>query len=104
MLAGGDADCSGWSFAQFAQRRQLGVDFVEARRNDGEKPLAGLSWRDAAGRAGQEANAEARFQRANGVAERRLRHAELSRRIGEVSLPCRRNEGDDVVEGAFRYS
>jgi len=70
VLAGGDADCPGWSFTQFAQRRQFGVDFVEARRNDREKPLACFGRRDAAGRAGQEANAQVRLQRPNGVAER----------------------------------
>jgi len=30
--------------------------------------------------------------------------AELRRRLGEVSLPRHSDEGDDVVEGAFRHS
>ena len=54
VLAGGDPDGAGGLLAQLAQRRQLGVDLVEARTDAAKQALAGLGRGHAAGRAGQQ--------------------------------------------------
>jgi hypothetical protein len=48
--------------------------------------------------AGQQADAEARFQLAHGVAERRLRQPQLGRGARETAFARHGQEGDQVVE------
>ena len=87
VLAGRDADGAGGLLAQLAQRGELGVDLVEPRADGAEQALARLGRRDAARGAGQQPQAEPLLQPADGVAQRRLRDAELRR--GPVKLRSR---------------
>jgi hypothetical protein len=63
-----------------------------------ERALAGLGRRDAAGRAGQQPEAKPRLEPADGLAQRRLRDAELRSGTGEAPLPSHGEEGHDVVK------
>ena len=104
MLAGRDADGAGGLLAQLAQRGQLGVDLVEPRADGPQQALAGLGRRDAARGAGQQPEPEPLFESADGVAERRLRNAELRGGPGEAPLLRHGEEGQEVVDvlrGAF---
>jgi hypothetical protein len=65
-----------------------------------EEPLAGFGRRDAPGGPGQEPHAEPRFERADGVAQRRLRDAELGCGFGEAFLAPNGDEGHEVIEMA----
>jgi hypothetical protein len=71
---------------QVAHRRDLSVDLFEARADGLEEAVACLRWRHAAGGAGKEPHPETRLKFANGVTERRLRHAELCGRSCEAAL------------------
>ena len=104
MLARGDADGAGRLVAKLAQRGELGIDLVEARPDGPQQPLAGLGRRDAARGAGQQPQAEPLLQPADGVAERRLRNAELRRGPGEAALPRHREEGEEIVDVLARHS
>ena len=69
------------------------------RGPDGAKQaFARFRRRDAARGAGQQPDAEPRFELADGVAQRRLRDAELRRRLGEAPLPPDGEESDEVIE------
>jgi hypothetical protein len=98
MFAGGDADGAGRRLAQRGQRRQFGVDLLEARPDIAQQALAGLGRRDAAGGAGEEPQAEPFFERAHRVAECRLRYAELGRGAGKTALARDREKGEEVVD------
>ena len=100
--------------AQLAQRGQLRVDLVQARPGGTQQPLARLGRRDAAGGAGQQPQAKPRLEPAHGLAQRRLRDAELRGGTGEAPLPRHGEEGDDVIQvraghsegqliGSFRF-
>ena len=93
--------------AQLAERGQLRLDLFQARPGGAQQPLARLRRRDAARGAGQQPQPKPLFQAADGLAQRRLRHAELGRGPGEAALPRHGEEGHDVVEvrpRAFRSS
>ena len=98
VLARIDADGARRLVAQRAQRRHLGLDLVEPRRERGEQALARRSRRDAAGGPCQQPDAEALLEAAHFVAERRLRHPELRRGAGEAALARDGHEGDEVVD------
>ena len=100
MLARRDADGAGGLLPQLAQRRQFGVDLIERGPTVAEQAFARLGRRDAARGAGQQPKPEPRFESADGVAEGRLRDAELRRGPGEAPLPRHREEGQEVVEVA----
>ena len=104
MLARRDADGAGGLLAKLAQRRQLGVDLIEARADGAEQAFARLGRRDAARGAGQQPKPEPLFESADGVAERRLRNAELRRGPGEAPLPRHRQEGEEIVDVFARHS
>ena len=74
------------------------------RAGGAQQALARLGRRDAAGGAGQQPQAEPFLEAADGVAERRLRDAELRRRPGEAALPRDREEGEKIVEVFARHS
>ena len=95
---------AGGLLAQFAQRRQFGVDLVEAGADGAEQTLARLGGRDAARGAGEQPKPETRLQLADRVAQRGLRNAELRRRPGEAALPRHGEEREDVVESASGHS
>ena len=65
-----------------------------------QQAFAGFGRRDAARGAGQQPDAQPRFESADGVAQRRLRDAELRRGLGEAALARHGDEGDEVVEVA----
>ncbi|GAB9170963.1 hypothetical protein BDS110ZK17_58360 [Bradyrhizobium diazoefficiens] len=104
MLAGGDPDGAGRRLAQRGQRRQLRVDLRKARSDIAQQALAGFRRCDAAGGAGEQPQAEPLLQRAHGVAERGLRHAELGGRAGEAALAGDREEGEEVVDVGAGHS
>jgi hypothetical protein len=60
--------------------------------------LARFGRRYGARRPREEANAESRFQGLHGVAQRRLRHAELGRAAGEAAVFRDDGEGGQVIE------
>ena len=90
--------------AQFAQRREFGVDLVEPRAERAQQPLAGLGRGDTARRARQQPQAQPRLQCADRLAQRRLRDAELRRGPREAALPRDREERDEIVEVVSRHS
>ena len=93
VVVRGDADGAGGLVAQLAQRGQLGVDLVQPRPRGAQQALARLGRRDAAGGAGQQPQAKPRLQPAQGLAQRRLRDAELRGGAGEAALPRDGEEG-----------
>ena len=84
--------------------RELGLDLLEPRAHGAKQALARLGRRDAARGAGQQPKAEPLLEPADGVAERRLRNAELRRGPGEAPLPRDREEGKQIVEMSARHS
>ena len=74
------------------------LDLVQRGADGLHEPLAGFRRRDAAGRAGQQAQAQARLQIAHGLAQRRLRDAELRGGLGEAALARDGHESRDVVQ------
>ncbi|MCY1544627.1 hypothetical protein D9M68_805240 [compost metagenome] len=97
MLGGRDANIASRLVAQIAQGRQLAVDFLEARGQGPQQALACLGGRYAAGGTGQQAQIKTGFEGANGVAQSRLRDAELGGGAGETAFPSHRHEGQQVV-------
>jgi hypothetical protein len=97
MLGGRDADVAGRLVAKFAQRGQLGVDFRKARGQRLQQALAGFSRGHAPRGAGQQPQAQACLESANDLAQRRLRHPELGRGLGEAAFAGDGDEGDEVV-------
>ncbi len=87
ILGARDPDGAGGLVAKVTHGGKLGVDLLEARTNVLKQAFARLRGCDAARGAGQQPNAEARFKFANGVAERRLRHAELRCGFRETAFP-----------------
>jgi hypothetical protein len=83
--------------SQLAQRRELGGDLLEPGGEISKQALTGFGRRDAARGARQEPNAESGFELADGMAQRRLRNAELRRSFGETALTPDRQEGQKVV-------
>ena len=63
-----------------------------------QQPLTRIRRRDAACRAGEKPHVQAGFELADGLAQRRLRHAEFGRRLGEASLPPHGRKGHQIVE------
>ena len=82
------------------ERRKLGLDLFEPRAERVQEALARVRRRHAARGAGQQPDAEPRFERAHGMAQRRLRDAELRRRLGEAALAPDGDEGHEVIEMA----
>ena len=82
---------------------KLGVDLLEPRAEGPQQALARLGGRHAARGAGQQPQPEPCLQAADGLAQRRLRHAELRGGPGEAPLPRDREEGEEVVEVRPRH-
>ena len=77
---------------------ELGVDLLKAGSDGAQQALARLGRRDAACRARQQPNPKPCFEFANGMAQRRLRNAELCRRLGKASLPRDGEKGEEIIE------
>ena len=92
-----EPDGAGGRVAQRRQRVEFEVDFGEARADGVDEPLAGIGGRDAAGRAREEAQAEACLELADGVAQCRLRDAELGCGAGETALAGDGEESFELV-------
>ena len=71
-----DAHQAAWPFAKRIQALQRGVDVGKGRHQLCQQMLTGLRRRDVAGGTVQQANAHLRFQLAQGVSQRRRRHAQ----------------------------
>jgi hypothetical protein len=69
MLGGGDPDRAGGLVAEFAQRDKPGIDLLECRPQRTQQALSGIGRGDAARRAGEEPESEARLEPANRVAQ-----------------------------------
>ena len=96
MVGSADADLARRGFTQVAQGGQFYLDFLEARADGLQQVFAGLGRRHAARGAGQQAQAESRLETANGVAERRLRHAEFGCGLGETAFTGDGEKGEQV--------
>ena len=81
MLGRRDADGASRLLAQFRDGRNFGVDFFEPRPDGPQEPLARFGRRDAARGTGQKPDAQPRLKLADGLAECRLRDAQLGGRF-----------------------
>jgi len=97
-FSGGDADSSRGLFTKLGDRREAGFDLFKPRSQIVEQALPRLRRRHAAGGARQQTHAEARFELADDVTERRLRHAELRGRLREAAFLADRHERKEVIE------
>jgi len=98
MFRGGDAHHAGGLAAQFAQRRQLRIDVGKARSHRPIQAFPRGGRRHAAGGAVQQLEVEAPLERADTLAQRRLRHAQLRGRPGEAALAHHSGEDGQIVE------
>jgi hypothetical protein len=98
IVGRGDANGPGRLLAKFAQGGQFGRDLLDARADRAQQAFSRFGRRDAARRAHQQSDTEPRFQPANGVAERRLRHAELGRRFCKTPFVTHRQKGRQIVQ------
>ena len=89
---------------KLAECGQLRVDLVERWTQRTQQALASFGRRNAPRRAIQEPNPEPCLEAANGVAERRLRNAELCRSTGEAPLLCNRDERHKITKLAAAHS
>jgi hypothetical protein len=96
-FVGGEADFAGRLVAEGAEGGEFGLDLVEAGGEGVEQAVAGGGGGDAAGGAGEQAEAELFFEAADGVAEGGWRDAELGGGAGEAALPGDGDEADQVV-------
>ena len=78
--------------------RQLSFHPVVQRPHGAEQAFSSLGRRDGARGAGQEPEPKPRLERADGVAQRRLRDTELRSGSGEALLPRHGEEGNEIVE------
>ena len=87
----------GGLFAEFAQGREFGVDLLKPRARRSEQPLA--RFRRATLRVVRvKSRTQAALRGRDGVAQRRLRNAELRRGPGEALLSRDREKRDDIIE------
>lgn len=84
--------------AQRGQGGDLLLDFGQARGDGLQQPLAFRRSGDVTGGAGQQADAHAGLQLLDGMAQRRLRHADPGRRAGEAALFGHDTEPGELVE------
>ena len=92
-----DTHRSGRLFAEFAERREIGVHLGELGPDALEQAFAGLRRRDAARRPVQQPHPEPFLKIADDLREPRLSHAELGRRTRETALPRHREEGEKIA-------
>ncbi|MNH37408.1 hypothetical protein D3C81_2003470 [compost metagenome] len=83
---------------KLADSSQFEFDLIEPRRHRLIQPLTRFGRRNAARGTRQQAHAQSAFQRAHGVAQRRLRDAKLGGRAGETAFTGNDHEGLQVVE------
>ncbi len=100
IFGGGEADGAFRLLAKLAQGREFGLDLLKPRADMTQQALTRDGRRDAACGARQEAQLETRLELLDGVAERRLRHAELGGGLGEAALARHDQEGREVIEVA----
>jgi hypothetical protein len=97
MLAGRDPDRARGLVPQRAQRRQFGVDLLEAGRKVAEQPFARFGRSHAARGAHQEPNAQPLLELPDAVAQRRLRYAQFRGGVGEAALARDREKANEVT-------
>src|SRR5215203_2987380 len=85
-------------FPQLTDCRDLSFDLVEARPNIVKQAFPGFCRRDAAGGAAEEPDAEPLFEFSHGMAQRRLRDAELGGGFRETALSRNGDKGLKVVQ------
>src|SRR5438552_10343107 len=98
IFGGSDPNRAGGLLPQFADRRELGLDLLDPRGDRADDAPAGLGHGNAARRAGQKANAKPRLELTDGLAQRRLRNAELCGRFRETSLVRHGDERSEVIQ------
>ena len=91
-----EAQRAGGLAAEIVQILQRVVDVAECRADAREQPLAGLGQRHAAGGAVDQAQIEPLLDIAQGMAERRGRHAKLDRRGAKAAVAGDRKERREV--------
>lgn len=103
MLAGIDANAAGRLFPKRAQGDELSLDLIEPRADGEKQAFTRLRRRDAPRRARQQSQPEPLLEPVDRMAERRLRHTELRRRLREVFCTGNGKEGDQVIDGRTRH-
>ena len=98
IVCGRDPNGAGGLLPKFAQSLEPGLDLLEPRADGVKQAFARLRWRDAACGAGQQPKAEPFLEAANGVAERRLRHAQLRCGPRETAFVPDGQEGQQVIQ------
>ncbi|MNL26457.1 hypothetical protein D3C87_1479850 [compost metagenome] len=106
VIGQGQPDGAGRLVAKRRQGGDLGLDLGHARGDGLQQPLARDGGGDVARRPGQKTDAHAGLQLLDGMAERRLRHAQTCRRLGEAALLGHSLEPGQLIEvgpfhGAF---
>src|SRR5689334_11305906 len=90
-------DASGF-ISELREGGELRIDLIDTRCHSLIKLFARLRRRDAAGCSRQKTHAQARFEVANGMTERRLRHTELCCRSREALFARYGDEYEKVVQ------
>jgi hypothetical protein len=97
MVAGRDPNGPGGLLPKFTQGFQFGLDLLKPRAHVTKQSFARFRWRDAARGACQQPNSEPSFELTDGVAERRLRNAQLRCGLREAALSPYGQEGQEVI-------
>ena len=80
------SNSTGWLLPKFSYSRKLGLDLVKAWSNVVKQTFACSCRRDAARCARQKPNSEPLFEVSDGVAQRRLRNAQLCCGVREAAF------------------
>lgn len=97
MVAGRDPNGPGRLLPKFAQCFKLGLDLLESWADGFKQTFAGSRRRNAPRRPGQEPNPQARLEFANGVAQCRLRYAQLRGCLCDAALSSYGDKGQEVT-------
>jgi len=103
VVAAGDPDRTGRLVPELGQRVELGLDFIEAMAYGQHQPFTRRRGRHASGGAGQQPDLQPLFQPLDGLAQRRLSHAQGCARLGEAAFAGHRDECQKIVEIASRH-
>ena len=83
---------------KFAYRVEFGFDLLDTRCGSANKTFAGLGQGNAARGARQQANSKPLLEMTDGLAQCRLRDAELCGRLREALLAIDRDERTEIVQ------
>jgi hypothetical protein len=99
-----DPDRASRFVAELTEGREFRLDLLEPWSDGVKQAFASLRRGDAAGGAGQQTKTETFLELPDGVAQRRLGHAEFCGCPGEAALARDRYESQQVIEVPARHS